>query len=68
MIFDLSKVGTHQTCNLLIGLVAPWPIACITSIDLAGRINAVPFNAYNCVGIDPPLLATPDISFFTLAC
>jgi flavin reductase (DIM6/NTAB) family NADH-FMN oxidoreductase RutF len=52
MIFDLSKVTTHQTYNLLIGLVAPRPIAWITSIDLAGKINAAPFSAYNYVGID----------------
>ena len=57
MLFDLSKVPTHQTYNLLIGLVAPRPIAWITSIDLAGRINAAPFSAYNYVGIDPPIVA-----------
>src|SRR5438552_2455270 len=57
MIFDLSKTNSHQTYNLLIGLVAPRPIAWITSIDLAGKINAAPFSAYNYVGIDPPLVA-----------
>jgi flavin reductase (DIM6/NTAB) family NADH-FMN oxidoreductase RutF len=57
MIFDLSKVTTHQTYNLLIGLVAPRPIAWITSLDLAGNINVVPFSAYNYVGIDPPIVA-----------
>jgi flavin reductase (DIM6/NTAB) family NADH-FMN oxidoreductase RutF len=57
MLFDLSKVTTHQTYNLLIGLVAPRPIAWITSIDLAGKINAAPFSAYNYVGIDPPIVA-----------
>lgn len=57
MLFDLSKVTTHHTYNLLIGLVAPRPIAWITSIDLAGRINAAPFSAYNYVGIDPPIVA-----------
>jgi len=57
MIFDLSKVTTHQTYNLLIGLVAPRPIAWITSIDLAGKINAAPFSAYNYVGTDPPIVA-----------
>ncbi|MBY0461075.1 MAG: hypothetical protein K2V38_27450, partial [Gemmataceae bacterium] len=46
MLFDLSKVTAHQTYNLLNGLVAPRPISWITSIDLAGRINAAPFSAY----------------------
>src|SRR5450432_4508336 len=57
MIFDLSKVTTNQTYNLLIGLVAPRPIAWITSIDLEGEINEAPFSAYNYVGVDPPIVA-----------
>jgi flavin reductase (DIM6/NTAB) family NADH-FMN oxidoreductase RutF len=57
MIFDLSQASTNQTYNLLIGLVAPRPIAWITSIDRAGKINAAPFSAYNYVGIDPPIVA-----------
>jgi flavin reductase (DIM6/NTAB) family NADH-FMN oxidoreductase RutF len=57
MDFDVSKLTTHQTYNLLIGLVAPRPIAWITSLDLQGRLNAAPFSAYNYVGIDPPIVA-----------
>ena len=57
MDFDLSKVPSHHTYNLLIGLVAPRPIAWITSVDLKGRVNAAPFSAYNYVGIDPPIVA-----------
>jgi flavin reductase (DIM6/NTAB) family NADH-FMN oxidoreductase RutF len=57
MNFDVSKNIGHQTYNLLIGLVAPRPIAWITSRDLNGRINAAPFSAYNYVGTDPPIVA-----------
>ncbi len=57
MDFDLSKATPHQIYNLLIGLVAPRPIALITSKDLAGRLNAAPFSAYNYVGVDPPIVA-----------
>ena len=57
MDFDLSKVPHHQTYNLLIGLVAPRPIAWITSIDPDGNLNAAPFSAYNYVGTDPPIVA-----------
>jgi flavin reductase (DIM6/NTAB) family NADH-FMN oxidoreductase RutF len=57
MDFDVSKLTNHQTYNLLIGLVAPRPIAWITSVDLQGRLNAAPFSAYNYVGIDPPIVA-----------
>jgi flavin reductase (DIM6/NTAB) family NADH-FMN oxidoreductase RutF len=57
MNFDLSKSGAHQTYNLLIGLVAPRPIAWITSLNQAGQLNAAPFSAYNYMGIDPPIVA-----------
>jgi flavin reductase (DIM6/NTAB) family NADH-FMN oxidoreductase RutF len=57
MNFDLSKTTARQNYNLLIGLVVPRPIAWITSLDLAGRLNAAPFSAYNYVGTDPPIVA-----------
>ncbi len=57
MDFDLSKVPHSHAYNLLIGLVAPRPIAWITSLDLNGTVNAAPFSAYNYVGTDPPLVA-----------
>jgi flavin reductase (DIM6/NTAB) family NADH-FMN oxidoreductase RutF len=57
MLFDLSQTTPNQNYNLLIGLVAPRPIAWITSMDLAGKLNAAPFSAYNYVGIDPPIVA-----------
>ena len=57
MDFDLSKVSAHQTYNLLIGLIAPRPIAWITSLNLEGKLNAAPFSAFNYMGIDPPIVA-----------
>ena len=57
MIFDLSKLPAPKIYNLLNGLIAPRPIAWITSVHLAGRINAAPFSAYNYVGTDPPIVA-----------
>ena len=57
MNFDLSKTAVHHTYNLLIGLVAPRPIAWITSMNLAGQLNAAPFSAYNYMGMDPPIVA-----------
>lgn len=57
MNFDLSKTTAHHTYNLLIGLVAPRPIAWITSMNAAGKLNAAPFSAYNYVGTDPPIVA-----------
>jgi len=57
MIFDIAKTASHDVYNLLIGLVAPRPIAWITTVDLQGRLNAAPFSAFNYVCLDPPILA-----------
>jgi flavin reductase (DIM6/NTAB) family NADH-FMN oxidoreductase RutF len=57
MDLDLTHAKPNQIYNLLIGLVAPRPIAWITSMNLAGQLNAAPFSAYNYMGIDPPIVA-----------
>lgn len=57
MEFKIDKITARQTYNLLIGLVAPRPIALVTSMDEEGRLNAAPFSAYNYVCIDPPVVA-----------
>ena len=57
MDINLATAKKNQIYNLLIGLVAPRPIAWITSMNAAGQLNAAPFSAYNYVGIDPPVVA-----------
>jgi hypothetical protein len=44
MNFDLENGPPGQAYKLLVGLVAPRPIALITSIDEDGRLNAAPFS------------------------
>jgi flavin reductase (DIM6/NTAB) family NADH-FMN oxidoreductase RutF len=56
MIFEVSKVAPRQIYNLLIGLVAPRPIALVTSMNGEGRLNAAPFSAYNYLCTDPPIV------------
>lgn len=56
MIFDLEAIPASQTYKLLVGLVAPRPIALITSLDENGRLNAAPFSAYNYLCTDPPIV------------
>ncbi len=56
MQFDLSKTTARETYNLLIGLVAPRPIALVTSMNETGRLNAAPFSAYNYLCTDPPIV------------
>ena len=56
MIFDIEKIKARETYNLLIGLVAPRPIALVTSMNEDGRLNAAPFSSYNYLCTDPPII------------
>lgn len=56
MKFDVEHVSPRQTYNLLIGLVAPRPIALVTSMNEHGLLNAAPFSAYNYLCTDPPIV------------
>jgi flavin reductase (DIM6/NTAB) family NADH-FMN oxidoreductase RutF len=56
MRFDVGNLTQRQAYNLLIGLVAPRPIALVTSMNEAGQMNAAPFSAYNYLCTDPPVV------------
>jgi flavin reductase (DIM6/NTAB) family NADH-FMN oxidoreductase RutF len=56
MQFEMETTTHRQVYNLLIGLVAPRPIAWVTSMDEEGRLNAAPFSAYNYLCTDPPIV------------
>jgi flavin reductase (DIM6/NTAB) family NADH-FMN oxidoreductase RutF len=56
MDFDVERIPTSHIYKLLVGLVAPRPIALITSMDEHGRLNAAPFSAYNYLCTDPPIV------------
>jgi flavin reductase (DIM6/NTAB) family NADH-FMN oxidoreductase RutF len=56
MQFDIDAIAGSATYKLLVGLVAPRPIALITSMDEQGRLNAAPFSAYNYLCTDPPIV------------
>jgi len=68
MIFDMEKPKTRESYNLLIGLVAPRPIALVTSMNEDGGLNAAPFSSYNYLCTDPPIIGMgvtnrPDAGF-----
>jgi len=54
--FDTEKASPREIYNLLIGLVAPRPIALVTSMNEEGMVNAAPFSAYNYLCTDPPIV------------
>jgi flavin reductase (DIM6/NTAB) family NADH-FMN oxidoreductase RutF len=56
MYFNLEESPESVAYKLLTGLVAPRPIAWITSMDEASRLNAAPFSAYNYLCTDPPII------------
>jgi flavin reductase (DIM6/NTAB) family NADH-FMN oxidoreductase RutF len=56
MYFDLERSPVSDAYKLLVGLVAPRPIALITSLDEKGILNAAPFSAYNYLCTDPPII------------
>jgi flavin reductase (DIM6/NTAB) family NADH-FMN oxidoreductase RutF len=56
MEFDPEKIPARAVYNLLIGLVAPRPIALVTSMDEEGWMNAAPFSSYNYLCTDPPVV------------
>jgi len=56
MIFEVAKARPREIYNLLIGLVAPRPIALVTSHNAEGQLNAAPFSAYNYLCTDPPVV------------
>lgn len=56
MKFDMEKTTARETYQLLIGLVAPRPIALVTSMNEDGGLNAAPFSSYNYLCTDPPII------------
>jgi flavin reductase (DIM6/NTAB) family NADH-FMN oxidoreductase RutF len=53
---EMEKAAPREIYNLLIGLVAPRPIALVTSMDEEGRLNAAPYSSYNYLCTDPPII------------
>jgi flavin reductase (DIM6/NTAB) family NADH-FMN oxidoreductase RutF len=56
MHFDMKKIDGRQAYGLFIGLIAPRPIALVTTRDLEGRLNAAPFSAFNYFSLDPAIV------------
>jgi len=56
---SLSAEGMDSATayRLLCGVVAPRPVAWITTVDANGIVNAAPFSSYNYVAHSPPMLA-----------
>jgi flavin reductase (DIM6/NTAB) family NADH-FMN oxidoreductase RutF len=56
MKFDFEALPASHIYKLMVGVVAPRPIALITSLNENGVLNAAPFSAYNYLCTDPPIV------------
>jgi flavin reductase (DIM6/NTAB) family NADH-FMN oxidoreductase RutF len=57
MIVSPSDLSHSELYGLLLNSVAPRPIAWVSTLSAAGALNLAPFSFFNCVCVDPPLLA-----------
>ncbi len=56
MEIDPCVATVVQVYHALVDLVAPRPIAWVTSIDQEGRVNLAPFSFFNAFGANPPVV------------
>jgi flavin reductase (DIM6/NTAB) family NADH-FMN oxidoreductase RutF len=57
MEIDLERKFADRAYPILASLVVPRPIALVTSLSPAGKINAAPFSFFNLLGASPPICA-----------
>ena len=57
MDISVSEISSRELYNILLSSVAPRPIAWVSTLSASGQLNLAPFSFFNCVSVDPPLLA-----------
>jgi flavin reductase (DIM6/NTAB) family NADH-FMN oxidoreductase RutF len=55
-IIDPSQIPSQQLHRLLLGAIAPRPIAFASTIDKEGKPNLSPFSCFNVFGVNPTTL------------
>jgi len=56
MQIDVAATPALDVYHTLVGVVTPRPIAWVTSVDAAGRLNLAPFSFFNAFGANPPVV------------
>ncbi len=54
--FDPAELPFSDTHRILLGGVAPRPIAFVSTLDRDGRNNLAPFSFFNAFGVNPPVI------------
>jgi flavin reductase (DIM6/NTAB) family NADH-FMN oxidoreductase RutF len=56
MLFDFAQLPARERHKLMIGTIAPRPIAWVVTRSVAGQLNAAPFSFFNAFASDPPVV------------
>ena len=56
MQIDVASTPVVEVYQALVGIVTPRPIAWVTTVDAAGRVNLAPFSFFNAFGANPPVV------------
>lgn len=57
MQIDISKIPVQEAYQWMVSLVAPRPIAWVTTLSANGVVNLAPFSFFNIFGANPPVVA-----------
>ena len=57
MIVSPTDLSHNELYGILLNSVAPRPIAWVSTTSASGQPNLAPFSFFNCVCVDPPMLA-----------
>jgi len=57
MIVSPSDLSHSELYGIVLNSVAPRPIAWVSTSSASGQLNLAPLSFFNCVCVDPPLLA-----------
>jgi flavin reductase (DIM6/NTAB) family NADH-FMN oxidoreductase RutF len=53
---DVAQAPVLDVYHALVSVVTPRPIAWVTTVDRAGRVNLAPFSFFNAFGANPPVV------------
>lgn len=56
MIVDPAATAPHQVYKILVGSIAPRPIAFVSTLSPEGKRNLAPFSFFNAICGDPPTI------------
>lgn len=54
--FKLADLPTYEVYQLLVGAIAPRPIAFVSTLDAEGNPNLAPYSFFNAFSSNPPIL------------